>query len=60
MNEPIGISLPTLVAQGLNLIFVLLLLSLPFILWNWWQKREKRMNERFDQLEEKIDSLSEK
>jgi preprotein translocase subunit YajC len=60
MNETFGVSWQTLVAQGVNLILVLLFLSLPFILWSWFKKREKRMNERFDQLEEKIDSLSKK
>ena len=59
MNETFGVSWQTLVAQCVNLILVLLILSLPFILWNWLKKRG-RMNERFDQLEAKIDTLSEK
>ncbi|MBT64272.1 MAG: hypothetical protein CML13_13790 [Puniceicoccaceae bacterium] len=60
LNETFGVSWQTLVAQCVNLILVLLILSLPFILWNWLKKRENRINERFDQLEEKIDSLSKK
>tara|TARA_B100001971_G_scaffold193950_1_gene199486 strand:+ start:59 stop:247 length:189 start_codon:yes stop_codon:yes gene_type:complete len=58
MNQTFEPSWLTLLAHALNLVFVLMIISSPFLIANWWKKREKRMNERFDQLEAKIDTIT--
>jgi hypothetical protein len=57
MNEQFGVSWPTLIAQCVNLFLGILFLSLPFILWNRFKKREEKRNLRLDEMQKEIDEL---
>jgi large-conductance mechanosensitive channel len=51
------ISWGALIAQAVNLIFVILIISLPFILWNWFQRNRKNNDEKLNRMQEEIDEL---
>jgi len=48
MNETLifGNNLTFLMAQIINLIFVILLITLPFLIWRWFSKREKERKQQ--------------
>ena len=57
MNEQFEVSWLTLIAQCVNFIFVILFLSLPFILWSRFKKREAKRDKQLDKMQDGIDEL---
>ena len=43
--------------QILNLIFIILMISLPFIIWNRISNKQKERKEQLDRIEGKIDQM---
>lgn len=59
MGETGGLNLSLVVAQVVSFIFWVLLLGLPFLFWRRFKRRDARMNERLERLEETIGTPSE-
>ena len=59
MNEQFGVSWMTLIAQIINLIFVIGFLSLPFLLWNWLKKRKAHQEQQFDAIRSDLEEIKE-